>query len=105
MNLAAVTDFAKTMATTLNELYGSTVTVGGTAYTAVVSTGTPELNLESGGFMKPVDFVVRIRKADLASAPAVKSAVVIGGTTYRLLAVRQAFTALAQEWILEVGTP
>lgn len=105
MNLAGVTDFAKAMAQTIKELYGSTVTIAGTSYTAAVSTGTPELNLESGGFQRPIEYVIRIPKADMATAPALKSAVVVGDRNLRLLSVRQSFNALAQEWILEVGTP
>ena len=115
MNLAGVTQFAKVMADKLNELYGSTVTFGGRDYRAVVTTGAPEFNLEAGGFRQPVQYVVRVRKCDLPAdnpfevwnqgPPTVKSSIVIGGKTYYIFAVRQSFSALAQEWILEVGTP
>lgn len=111
MTAAAVTEFAKLAADTLNSVYGSDVQFG-TLYNgaprivkAVVSTGTPELNLEAGGFQKPVEFVVRVRKADLCDAPEIKSAVVINTKTYRVLSVREHFSPLAQEWIVEVGNP
>jgi len=115
MNRAGITEFAKAMADTLNTLFGSTVTYAGIDYQAVVSTGTPELNLDAGGFQSPVQFVVRIRKSDLPEdnpfqvwqqgPPSPKSAITISGKTYYILAVRQSFSALSQEWILEVGTP
>ena len=115
MNRAGITAFATAMADTLNALYGSTVTYAGIDYQAVVSTGEPELNLESGGFQSPVEFVVRIRKSDLPEdnpfavwqqgPPSLKSAITINGKTYYIMSVRQAFSPLAQEWILECGTP
>lgn len=111
MTAAAVTEFAKLSADTLNAVYGSNVTFvaysGGQSLTikAVVSTGEPELNLESGGFQRPVDFIVRTRKVDMATAPVVRSAVTINSKTYRVLSVREHFSPLAQEWIIEVGTP
>jgi hypothetical protein len=111
MNAAAITDFAKLAADTLNTAFGSCVQFG-TLWNgeprmvrAVVSTGEPELNLEAGGFQKPVEFVLRVRKSDMSEAPEVKSAVVMDGKTYRVLSVREHFSPLAQEWILEVGTP
>ena len=115
MNRAGITEFAKVMADTLNALYGSTVTYAGRDYQAVVSTGEPELNLESGGFQSPVEFVVRLRKSDLPESnpfavweqgpPSTKSAITINGKTYYIMAVRQAFSPLAQEYILDCGTP
>ena len=115
MNLAGVTEFAKLMADKINELYGSTVTYSGIDYRAVVTTGTPEFNLEAGGFQSPVQYVVRIRKSDMPEdnpfeiwnqgPPSVKSSIIIGGKTYYIFSVRQSFSALSQEWILEVGTP
>ncbi len=105
MNAASVAEFAKLAASTIKTTYGSTVLFGSTSYTAAVSTGSPELNLESGGFQRPVDFVVRVSKADMATAPAIKSAVTIDSKTYRVLSVRLNYSPLAQEWIVEVGTP
>ena len=93
------------MASTIKEAFGDIVTLSGTEYTAAVSVGEPELNLEEGGYISPVDFIVRIPIADLAIAPAVRSPVVIGDTTYRVTSVRKAFGSLAQEWIIEVSTP
>ena len=93
------------MASTIKEAFGDVVTLAGVEYTAAVSVGEPELNLETGGYMSPVDFIVRIPIADLAIAPAVRSPVVIGDTTYRVMSVRKAFGSLAQEWIIEVSTP
>lgn len=93
------------MAKSIRDLYGSTVTIGGTSYTAAVSTGTPVLDLESGGFRSPVSFVVRVLKSDMPSAPSVKAAVVINSKNYRVMSVRQNFSPLAQEWIIEVETP
>ena len=111
MDAAAVTDFAKLAANTLNSVFGSDVTFGvhynGAPRTvkAVVSTGSPELNLEAGGFQKPVEFVVRVLKTVMPDAPEVKSPATIGGKNYRVLSVREHFSPLAQEWIIEVGTP
>ena len=105
MNKASVAAFSKQMASTIKEAFGDIVTLSGTEYTAAVSVGEPELNLEEGGYMSPVDFIVRIPIADLAIAPAVRSPVVIGDTTYRVTSVRKAFGSLAQEWIIEVSTP
>ena len=115
MNRAGITAFATAMADTLNALYGSTVTYAGTDYQAVVSTGEPELNLEAGGFQSPVEFVVRIRKSDLPEScpfaswqqgpPSTKSDITINCQTFYIMAVREHFSPLAQEWILEVGTP
>ena len=105
MNKASIAAFAKQMASTIKEAFGDIVTLSGTEYTAAVSVGEPELNLEEGGYMSPVDFIVRIPIADLAIAPAVRSPVVIGDTTYRVTSVRKAFGSLAQEWIIEVSTP
>jgi hypothetical protein len=111
MNAASVTEFAKLAASTIKSTFGSTV-IFGTAwngaprsYTCAVSTGTPELNLESGGFQQPVDYVVRVTKTDMPEPPAVKSAVKIQGKTYRVLSVRLNYSPLAQEWIVEVGNP
>ena len=105
MDRAGITAFATAMGEKIKELFGSTVTIGGTSYTAAVSTGDPDLNLEAGGFQQPVDFVVRVLKSDLATAPAVKTLVVINAKNYRVLSVRQSFSPLAQEWVIEVGTP
>ena len=105
MNKASVAAFSKQMAQTIRDVFGDVVTLSGAEYTAAVSVGEPELNLETGGYMSPVDFIVRIPIADLATAPAVKSPVVIGGSTYRVMSVRKAFGSLAQEWIIEVSTP
>jgi hypothetical protein len=41
----------------------------------------------------------------MPEAPALKSAVKIQGKTYRVLSVRFNYSPLAQEWIVEVGTP
>ena len=105
MQAASLTSFATAMAKSIRDLYGSTVTIGGTTYTAAVSTGTPSLDLESGGFRSPVSFVLRVPKADMTNAPAAKTAVVINSKNYRVMSVRQNFSALAQEWIIEVETP
>jgi hypothetical protein len=105
MNAASVTEFAKLAASTIKATYGSSVLFGATSYTAVVSTGSPELNLESGGFQRPVDFVVRVSKVDMPTAPAIKSAVTIDSKIYRVLSVRLNYSPLAQEWIVEVGNP
>jgi len=105
MNKASIAAFSKQMASTIKEAFGDIVTLSGIEYTAAVSVGEPELNLETGGYMSPVDFIVRIPIADLAIAPAVRSPVVIGDTTYRVTSVRKAFGSLAQEWIIEVSTP
>jgi hypothetical protein len=111
MNAAAITDFAKLAANTLQSNFGTPVTFGTTwngaprCYSCAVSTGSPELNLESGGFQKPVEFVVRVNKTDMTEAPEIKSAVTIDGKSYRVLSVRLNYSALAQEWIVEVGNP
>jgi hypothetical protein len=104
MNAAALSSFASTMAKTIQDLYGSTVTISGTDYTAAVSTGAPTFDLESGGFRSPVSYVVRVPKTDMVTAPDKKAAVVIDGQTYRVMSVRQNFSPLAQEWIIEVET-
>jgi hypothetical protein len=62
-----------------------------------------------------VEFVVRLRKSDLPESnpfavwsqgpPSSKSAITINAKTYYIFAVREHFSPLAQEWILEVGTP
>jgi hypothetical protein len=104
MNVAALASFAATMANTLRDLYGATVTIGGTDYTAAVSTGDPSFDLESGGFRSPISYVVRVPKADMTAAPAAKTAVVINAKTYRVISVRQNFSPIAQEWIIEVET-
>ena len=41
----------------------------------------------------------------MTNAPAAKTAVVINSKNYRVMSVRQNFSALAQEWIIEVETP
>jgi hypothetical protein len=115
MTSAAVAAFCRDhLAAKLADIFGSTVVIDGRSFRAVVSTGEPELNLESGGFSQPVEFVVRIAKADAADAPftnwkpsppQTKGAISIEGRNYRIFSVRQNFTPLAQEWILEVGTP
>jgi hypothetical protein len=102
MNASALTVFATAMARNIRDLYGSTVTIDGTDYTAAVSTGSPTLDLEAGGFRSPVSFVVRIPKEDLETAPETKAEVVINSKTYRVMSVRQNFSPLAQEWIIEV---
>jgi len=105
VNQAALTSFATAMAKSIRDLYGSTVTIGGTNYTAAVATGEPAFDLESGGFRSPVSFVVRVLKQDMATAPVPKTAVVINSKNYRVMSVRQNFSAVAQEWIIEVETP
>lgn len=105
MNAVALTSFATAMAKSIRDLYGSTVTIGGTSYTAAVSTGTPSFDLEAGGFRSPVSFVLRVPKEDMTTAPAAKTAVVIDSKTYRVMSVRQNFSPLAQEWVIEVETP
>jgi len=105
MKRAGITAFASAMGKKIKELFGSTVTIAGTSYTAAVSTGAPTLNLDAGGFQQPVDYVVRVLKTDMPSAPAVKSLAVINSKNYRVLSVRQSFSPLAQEWIIEVATP
>jgi hypothetical protein len=111
MDAASVAAFARQAASQLKSAFGSTVTFGTAwngaprSFTCAVSTGTPELNLESGGYQQPVDYVVRVSKADMCEAPAVKSPVAIDGKNYRVLSVRQNFSPLAQEWIVEVGNP
>lgn len=103
MTAAQIADFAKMAASQIKSAYGSSVTFGTSSYTCAVSTGTPELNLESGGFQQPIDYVVRVAKTDMTHAPAVKTLVTINGKNYRVLSVRQNFSPLAQEWIVEVG--
>ena len=111
MNAADVAAFARQAAQQLKSAFGSTVTFGTAwngaprSFTCAVSTGTPELNLESGGFQQPVDYVVRVAKSDMDCAPEVKSPVTIEGKNYRVLSVRQNYSPLAQEWIVEVGNP
>jgi len=105
MNAASLTSFATAMAKSIRDLYGSTVTIGGTNYTAAVSTGSPTFDLESGGFRSPVSFVVRVLKSDMTNAPETKTAVVIDSKNYRVMSVRQNFSPIAQEWIIEVETP
>ena len=83
---------------------GTLVTIDGTDYTAVVSTAVPTMDLEAGGFTSSASYVVRVAKTSMTIPPEKKAAVVIDGTTYRVMAVRQAFGALAQEWIIEVET-
>lgn len=111
MNAASLKNFAQLAAAHLQKGFGSPV-IFGTAwngaprcYQCAVSTGTPELNLESGGYQQPVDFVVRVSKTDMPTAPEVKDPVTIDGKNYRVLSVRQNFSPLAQEWIVEVGNP
>jgi hypothetical protein len=111
MNAASLTEFAKLAASTIKTSFGSTV-IFGTAwngaprsFTCAVSTGTPELNLESGGYQQPVDYVVRVSKTDMPCAPEAKDPVTIDGKNYRVLSVRQNYSPLAQEWIVEVGNP
>lgn len=111
MTAADVAAFSQRAAAQLKEAFGTTVTFGEAwngaprKFICAVSTGTPELNLESGGFQQPVDYVVRVTKADMPDAPEVKSPVTIQGKNYRVLSVRQNYSPLAQEWIVEVGTP
>jgi hypothetical protein len=111
MNRSSLAEFAKLAANTIKASFGSTVTFGTAwngaprTFTCAVSTGTPELNLESGGYQQPVEYVVRVSKTDMCEAPAVKSPVTIDGKNYRVLSVRQNFSPLAQEWIVEVGNP
>jgi hypothetical protein len=83
---------------------GTRINLDGYDLTAVVSPATPELSLESGGFEKPVDFVVRIAKAILATAPAVGAPVKIEDVTYRVTAIRAHVGPLAQDWVLEVAS-
>jgi hypothetical protein len=111
MNRSSLAEFAKLAANTIKASFGSTVTFGTAwngaprTFTCAVSTGTPELNLESGGYQQPVEYVVRVSKTDMCEAPAVKSPVTIDGKNYRVISVRQNFSPLAQEWIVEVGNP
>jgi hypothetical protein len=111
MDAASVAAFARQAASQLKSAFGSTVTFGTAwngaprSFTCAVSTGTPELNLEAGGYQQPVDYVVRVSKTDMCEAPAVKSPVTIDGKNYRVISVRQNFSPLAQEWIVEVGNP
>ena len=104
MTSTSIAAFARRSAAKLAGCFGQTVTIGGTDYTAVVSNGTPTMDLEAGGFRSPVSFVVRVTKTAMATAPAKKTAVVIDGTTYRVVSVRLAVGPLAQEWIIEVET-
>lgn len=103
--------FARQSAAKLQGAFGTQVTFGTTwngaprCFQCAVSTGTPELNLESGGFQQPVDFVVRVTKEDMPEPPEVKSPVTLNGKNYRVISVRQNFSPLAQEWIVEVGNP
>jgi hypothetical protein len=111
MTAAAVQDFAKLAAAQLNTIFGSTVIFGEAyngaprSYTCAVSTAEPKLDLEAGGFQQGADFVVRVLKTDMPCAPEVKSPVTVNGKNYRVLSVRQNFSPLAQEWIVEVGNP
>jgi hypothetical protein len=111
MDATSVAAFARQAAAQMKSAFGTTVTFGEAwngaprNFTCAVSTGAPELNLESGGFQSPVDFVVRVTKTDMPEAPALKSAVKIQGKTYRVLSVRFNYSPLAQEWIVEVGNP
>jgi hypothetical protein len=111
MDATSVAAFARQAAAQMKSAFGSTVTFGEAwngaprNFTCAVSTGTPELNLESGGYQQPVDFVVRVSKTDMCEAPEVKSPVTIDGKNYRVISVRQNFSPLAQEWIVEVGNP
>jgi hypothetical protein len=82
---------------------GTTIELDGEDITAVVSLAAPDLNLEAGGFEKPVAFVVRIAKTDLATAPTVGTAVVIDSSTYRITSVHAGDSPLAQDWVLEVS--
>jgi hypothetical protein len=111
MDATSVAAFARQAAAQMKSAFGTTVTFGEAwngaprNFTCAVSTGTPELNLESGGYQQPVDFVVRVSKTDVCEAPEVKSPVTIDGKNYRVISVRQNFSPLAQEWIVEVGNP
>lgn len=111
MDATSVAAFARQAAAQMQSAFGTTVTFGEAwngaprNFTCAVSTGTPELNLESGGYQQPVDFVVRVSKTDVCEAPEVKSPVTIDGKNYRVISVRQNFSPLAQEWIVEVGNP
>jgi hypothetical protein len=111
MDATSVAAFARQAATQLQSAFGSTVSFGTgwngapRSFTCAVSTGTPELNLESGGFQQPVEYVVRVLKSDMPEAPAAKSPVSIDGKNYRVISVRQNYSPLAQEWIVEVGNP
>ena len=111
MDATSVAAFARQAAAQMQSAFGTTVTFGEAwngaprNFTCAVSTGTPELNLESGGYQQPVDFVVRVSKTDMCEAPEVKSPVTIDGKNYRVISVRQNFSPLAQEWIVEVGNP
>jgi hypothetical protein len=111
MDAASVAAFARQAAAQMQSAFGTTVTFGEAwngaprSFTCAVSTGTPELNLESGGFQQPVDYVVRVPKTDMPHPPEVKSAVKIAGKNYRVISVRLNYSPLAQEWIVEVGNP
>ena len=104
MDKIAVAAFARSMAYSLKDIYGSPITLNGVDYVAAVSVGTPEYNLETGGFEKPVDFTVRIPRDDMPAPVPTGSPVIIDGKNYRLLSTARSFGALSQEWILEVGT-
>jgi len=111
MTAASVAAFARQAAQQLQSAFGQPVTFGVSwngaprCYQCAVSVGTPELNLESGGYQQPVEYVVRVNKTDMPEPPEVKSAVGISGKSYRVLSVRQNHSPLAQEWIVEVGNP
>jgi hypothetical protein len=111
MDATSVAAFARQAAAQMQSAFGTTVTFGEAwngaprCFICAVSTGTPELNLESGGYQQPVDYVVRVTKTDMPEPPEVKSKVTIQGKTYRVLSVRLSYSPLAQEWIVEVGNP
>lgn len=104
MTSTSIAAFARRAAGSINESFGQTVTIAGANYTAVVSTATPALDLEAGGFRSPASCVVRVPKAFMATPPAKRAAVVVSGENYRVVSVRLSSSPLAQEWIIDVET-
>jgi hypothetical protein len=105
MNRASLASFATMVSDRLASLYGERVSIAGQEVTALIGTGTPQLDLNSGGLSQPVEHVLRIRKSEFPQKPVVGAPVVFDNRTLRVLAVRRASSPLAQEWIVEVGTP
>jgi hypothetical protein len=87
MDRTAVAAFAAQSAQVTKDLWGETLTIAGTAYTAAVGLPPYEGRLGDGGEMFSGDLLVAILKTDLTDAPPLQTEVTARGKEWTVTRV------------------
>lgn len=82
MDRSSVASFASLAASSIKELWGESVTIGGVSYTAAVGVPPFEGRLVDGGETFSGEMLVSILKTDLATAPALQTEVTARGRVW-----------------------